>query len=154
VSSPRLGLLFIGTLVLLSLSGTAAALGKGTTTVTIPNGASTNTSGPGFTPSTVTVVIGVNESVTWVNNDISPHTVTADGGTFDSGNLAPGQSFTFDFTSPGKYTYHCNYHNWMHGTIIVKSASTVPEFPAGVLALILFGAMAVALFASRRPDRN
>jgi len=154
VNSQRLRLVLIGTLVLLALSGTAPALGKGTSTVTIPNGASSNQSSPGFTPNTITVVIGVNESVTWVNKDISAHTVTADNGAFDSGNLPPNQSFTFDFTSPGQYTYHCSYHNWMHGTVIVKSASTVPEFPTSALAFLLFGAIAVALFASRRLDRN
>ncbi|MDG7000536.1 MAG: cupredoxin domain-containing protein, partial [Nitrososphaerota archaeon] len=60
-------------------------------------------------------------TVTWINNDIAPHTVTADDGSFNSGNLNAGETWTHVFTTPGTYTYHCNYHPWMHGTIIVKS---------------------------------
>jgi len=64
--------------------------------------------------------------VTWTNNDNAAHTVTADNTTggaavFDSGNLPAGQAFTYNFTTPGTYTYHCVYHAWMQGTIIVKS---------------------------------
>jgi len=69
----------------------------------------------------VTVVIGVNNTVTWVNNDSAPHTVTADDGSFDSGNIAPAGTFTFTFTRPGTYEYYCAYHNWMLGTVIVKA---------------------------------
>ena len=66
-------------------------------------------------------MIGVNNTVTWVNNDDAPHTVTANDGSFNSGNLDPGQSWSFTFTDPGTYTYHCSYHSWMEGTVIVKS---------------------------------
>ena len=72
------------------------------------------------------LVIGVNSTVTWTNNDIAAHTVTADnttGGTavFDSSNMAPGATFTYNFTAPGTYTYHCSYHAWMKGTVVVKA---------------------------------
>lgn len=91
--------------------------------VTILPGAGTNTSNTGFSPPTITVVVGVNNTVTWTNNDVSPHTVTANDGTFSSGNLAPGQSFTFTFTTPGTYMYHCTYHPWMVAKVIVKAGS-------------------------------
>jgi len=87
--------------------------------VVIPNGAAANTNSPGYTPNIITVVIGMNSTVTWVNKDIAPHTVTATNKAFDSGNLNPGASFTFTFTLPGTYTYYCSYHSWMKGEVIV-----------------------------------
>ena len=73
----------------------------------------------GYSPSTLTVVIGVNNTVQWVNNDTAPHTVTATDHSFDSGNLNPGDTWTYTFTKPGTYTYVCTYHPWMKGTVIV-----------------------------------
>lgn len=102
-------------------STTASGQSPKTVAVSIVPGAGTNTSSKGFSPVTITVVLGVNNTVTWTNNDSSPHTVTANDGVFSSGNMAPGQSFTFTFTSPGTYAYHCTYHPWMVATVIVKA---------------------------------
>ena len=88
--------------------------------VSIPSGAGTDTSSPGYSPDTITVVIGVNNTVEWVNNDNMPHTVTATNKLFDSGNMNPGDTFSYTFTSPGNYSYGCSYHPWMKGTVIVK----------------------------------
>lgn len=90
--------------------------------ISILAGSAANTTSVYYSPPVIMVVIGVNNTVTWTNNDNAPHTVTADNGSFNSGNLNFGQSWTFVFTSPGTFTYHCNYHTWMHGTIIVKSS--------------------------------
>jgi len=84
-------------------------------------GAAANPNSPGFSPSAIKVVIGINSTVVWINDDSVPHTVTADDGSFSSGNLNPGDSYSFTFTSPGTYTYHCSYHSWMKGTVIVES---------------------------------
>jgi len=84
-------------------------------------GAAGNPNSPGFDPSTITVVIGINNTVIWNNDDSVPHTVTANDGSFSSGNLNPGDSYSFTFTIPGTYAYHCSYHSWMKGTVIVKS---------------------------------
>jgi len=65
------------------------------------------------------VVIGVNNTVMWTNNDGTVHTVTSTTGVFDSGYLNPGQSWTYTFTKDGTYQYHCTLHNWMTGTVIV-----------------------------------
>lgn len=72
---------------------------------------------------TATLTVSVGDTVTWTNTDDSPHTVTADGGAFDSGNLDEGLSFSFTFTEPGTYTYVCNYHDEMRATIVVEAAS-------------------------------
>lgn len=74
----------------------------------------------GYDPDNITVVIGVNNTVIWTNNDNEPHTVTASDGAFDSGNMNAGSTFAYTFTNPGTYTYFCRYHPWMHGYVIVK----------------------------------
>lgn len=80
----------------------------------------------GYSPGIVTVVIGHNNTVYWTNNDTAIHTST-DAGVFDSsciGDTCPSGAaplFQFTFTTPGTYVYHCSYHAWMAGEIIVKS---------------------------------
>ena len=89
--------------------------------VAIPMGSGTNTSSPGYSPEIITVVIGVNNTVVWTNDDDVPHTVTASNKLFDSGNMNQGDTFSYEFTTPGVYTYACSYHPWMKGTVIVKA---------------------------------
>ena len=79
-----------------------------------------------FAPATLSIVIGVNNTVEWINNDTSAHTVTsktvpAGATSFDSGNLAKGNVFTYTFTVPGVYTYYCKYHSWMVANLTVES---------------------------------
>jgi nitrite reductase (NO-forming) len=88
--------------------------------VSIPPGAELNTAGPGYSPATITVVIGVNNTVVWTNDDNAPHTVTTVNKGFDSGYMNIGARFTYTFTTPGTYQYTCSYHPWMKGTVIVK----------------------------------
>lgn len=71
-----------------------------------------------FSPASLTVKVGT--KVTWTNNDSVGHTVTADGGAFDSQTVGPNNSFSFTFTKAGTYTYHCAIHPYMTATIIVQ----------------------------------
>ena len=91
-----------------------------TVNVTIARGVAAKGSGAGYSPENLTLVIGVNNTVTWTNNDASPHTASSMSGAFNSGNLNPGVSYTFSFTAPGTYPYSCAYHGFMHGTVVVK----------------------------------
>jgi plastocyanin len=81
--------------------------------------------GGNYMPANITVVIGVNNTVEWINNDTdTPHTVTSNSGdpaSFNSGNLNPGQTYTFTFTVAGTYEYYCEYHSWMTGEVVVES---------------------------------
>ena len=77
----------------------------------------------GYDPDNITVVIGVNNTVIWTNNDNEPHTVTATNGNFDSGNMNPGGTFTYTFRTPGSYIYTCTYHPWMRGYVTVLEAN-------------------------------
>lgn len=83
-----------------------------------------NPSNPGgsFVPSHLTVVIGVNNTVTWTNNDYSVHTVTSASGAFGSGLLNKGNTWSYTFKSPGNFTYHCEIHPYMTGNVLVKAA--------------------------------
>ena len=96
-------------------------------TVKLPSGVGIQTKNLNFDPATITVVIGKNNTISWVDQDSIPHTVTSLSGapgSFDSGTLRQGNVFTQRFTVPGTYTYDCSFHPaWMKGTIIVKAAS-------------------------------
>ena len=67
-----------------------------------------------------TLRIKVGQSVSWANNDSVPHTVTADDGSWDSGDIAAGKAFTQVFRKAGTFTYHCSNHPAMTGTVIVS----------------------------------
>lgn len=92
----------------------------------MPNGVGGNQS-LNFSPATITVVVGVNNTVTWVNSDTVLHTVTSktvpSGATaFDSGNMNAGAKYTYTFTVTGTYAYYCIFHSWMQGTVIVVAS--------------------------------
>ena len=72
-----------------------------------------------YSPQNVVVVVGVNNTVTWISHSFSEDTVTGDSGLFNSGVLAPGQSWSYTFTEPGIYNYYCAFHPWMKGSITV-----------------------------------
>jgi plastocyanin len=80
---------------------------------------------PFFTPNSINIKAGT--TVTFVNTDGNIHTVTSvaggtqnPDGTFDSGLIKPGQTFTYTFEKPGTYNYICTIHPHMHGTVIVS----------------------------------
>jgi plastocyanin len=75
----------------------------------------------GLTYSLGTIEIRKNETVEWLNNDITPHTVTSHGtDNFDSGSIDPGDSWRHTFSQPGTFPYFCTFHREMKGTVIVK----------------------------------
>ena len=91
-----------------------------------------------FDPSSVAVDAGA--TVTWTNQGPSPHTVTADDGSFDSGTLNAGASFSFTFTSAGTVSYHCSIHPNMVGSVVVSGGAT-PETPTAPAAVTPAAAM-------------
>jgi len=101
-------------------TGQVVASSPETTFVRILSGSADSVS-ISFSPLQVTLVVGVNNTVTWVNNDNAAHTITAKDGSFGSGNIGSGASYTHTFTTPGTYTYYCAYHLWMVGTVVVKT---------------------------------
>jgi plastocyanin len=73
-----------------------------------------------FTPATIQTKAG--QAVTVQNADGTTHTFTADDKStgVDSGRIDGGKSATVTFAKPGTYTYHCDIHNYMTGTITVS----------------------------------
>jgi len=57
--------------------------------------------------------------VIWQNEDSAPHTATADDGSFDTGTLEEGKLKSESFKEPGTFTYFCEIHPTMHGTVEV-----------------------------------
>ena len=72
-----------------------------------------------FSPTTISVPVG--STVTWTNNDVEQHTVTARDRGFDSDAIASGQSFQFTFTRAGAYEYFCQIHPHMVGRVTVTA---------------------------------
>ena len=107
----------LGTLTLAACGGDSAdtvsatdAGGEGTATVTIDNFA--------FSPPELTV--GTGTTVTWTNVQAADHTVTGDDDEFDSAELAEGAEFSQIFDTVGTFTYHCEIHPNMTGTVTVE----------------------------------
>ena len=73
-----------------------------------------------FTPATVTITVG--GTVKWTNDGPSTHTVTADDGSFDSGDLSQGKTYSHTFQTAGTFAYHCSIHSSMTATVIVTVA--------------------------------
>ncbi len=70
-----------------------------------------------FNPATITVKVGT--TVTWTNNDSAPHTITADDGSFNSGDIGQGKTYSHTFSSAGTFPYHCTVHPFMKATVVV-----------------------------------
>src|SRR6266850_2337903 len=92
--------------------------------ISIVKGSGKPTSTEWFAPQNATVLIGVNNTLFWTNDDASPHTVTSvnippGAATFNSGIISTGGVYTLTLTVPGTYEYYCSLHSWMKGTVVV-----------------------------------
>ncbi len=71
-----------------------------------------------FNPQNLSIKAG--DSVTWTNKDSATHTITSDSGNgLNSNSLGTGETYSYTFTVPGTYPYHCKFHPGMTGTITV-----------------------------------
>jgi plastocyanin len=71
-----------------------------------------------FNPPQLTVHPG--DRIVWVNKDLFPHTVTADGKVFDSGSIAADASWGYLAAKKGSFAYNCTFHPTMQGRITVE----------------------------------
>ena len=88
-------------------AATGTGNGAGGTAITIKN----------FRYSPDPIVVKAGDTITVTNDDGTAHTLTADDGSFDTGNLAGGAEKTITVAAPGSYAYHCDIHNYMTGKI-------------------------------------
>ena len=93
--------------LLIATSGAAAAPAKHTVTI----------DGSRYEPASLVVKKG--DTVTWVNKDPFPHTVTA-AGKFDSKSIAANGKWTYRATKAGEFAYICTLHPNMTGTLKVE----------------------------------
>jgi plastocyanin len=124
------GVAVLALLVLAACGGGAGAPASTAPSATGTGAAAVSIANFAFTPQALTVKAGT--TVTWTNNDGAPHTVTSTDGSstdakttsaFDSGNLGPGETFSFTFDKPGTFYYACAIHAAqasMHGIVVVQ----------------------------------
>lgn len=110
---------------------TTAAPVTGGEQITIPTGAgdvqemdapdefAENESIVDYSVNVLTIKAGT--TVTWTNEDAMMHTVTAVDGSFDSGYLNEGDTWSYTFDTPGEYEYFCAPHPWMRAKVIVEA---------------------------------
>jgi plastocyanin len=70
-----------------------------------------------YSPAAIDVLAG--ETVAWSNDSVRNHTVTADGGEFDSGTVPVGSGFSRMFDQTGSFAYHCRLHPSIRGEVDV-----------------------------------
>jgi plastocyanin len=112
---------FIGILAIV-----AVALGGGLGAARAQEGAAVSIVDFAYDPAAVEIPVGA--TVTWTNDGAARHTVTSSDGAFDSDELAPGASFSQNFTAAGTYPYFCQIHPQMIGTVtVVEAAAAVQD---------------------------
>ncbi|MGB7212500.1 MAG: hypothetical protein WBC97_07725 [Gemmatimonadales bacterium] len=89
-----------------------------------------------FSPDSFTISLAAKDTISWRNADVgtpgdgygggatpgvSHHIVSDSAGVFDLGVMTPGAIVTHNFTTPGKFHYHCAIHPGMVGVIVVTS---------------------------------
>jgi plastocyanin len=160
ISSVMVIALISGLIVVLPMA-LPVAHAQSTAMVSETVGSGSPSGAPGYDPDVIDVVVGVNNTITWTNNDLGHnHTVTSmeippGAKPFDSGKMAENATFTVTLTVLGIYRYGCSYHPWMTGVVDVEAAnststSTTPEFPATYLAVTLFAVIAAVMVAATR----
>jgi plastocyanin len=111
-------------------------------TLVIPDGSDDPTYGKNFEPGYLVVVLGINNTVQWINHGDMTNRIVVDGQNIPgfSGTtstlanvqgmtsqpifLKPGESFNFTFTQAGEFGYHAEPHSWLHGWVLVLPQST------------------------------
>jgi plastocyanin/sugar lactone lactonase YvrE len=124
----------------------------------------------GFEPKSLTVQVG--QAVKFTNTGKIAHTATQSQGAFDTGFLKGGESATLKFDAPGTFTFFCQPHPWMLGTIEVQGqapaaasnvapplastpeenepAPTIGALRAGIFVAVIIGLVFVLGFAAAR----
>jgi plastocyanin len=122
------------------IPGRAVAVAVGGLVLALPAAAAAPAGAPvavsvqfqAYAPEDVEALPG--DTVEWTNSSPRSHTVTAADGSFDSGELEPGATFSRTFAAEGTYAYHCTIHLSMAGTVAVRPLILDAIPPAPVAA--------------------
>ncbi|MEH6359498.1 MAG: cupredoxin family copper-binding protein [Amylibacter sp.] len=71
-----------------------------------------------FEPDHIDVHVG--DTITWINQDLAPHTATADTNDWGTKMLEKGQSKSLLVSESMTGDYYCQFHPNMKGTITIK----------------------------------
>lgn len=118
--------------------------------------AQSNVTASNFMFTNQSIMINVGDTVVWTNTS-GTHTVTDDGGLYDSGSIAQGNTFNFTFNTAGTFPYHCSFHgsvggNGMSGTVIVQAVAQAPAITSALSATAIVGqAFSYTLTATGTP---
>jgi plastocyanin len=129
--------LAVAAVLLLLLAGCGSSSKKSSSTTNTTASGSKSTSAPtpakssggdtvdikGFAFSPKALKVSVGTKVTWTNDDSADHTSSAEKGapaSWDSGHLGKGKTFSYTFAKKGMYSYHCDIHTYMAGTVDVS----------------------------------
>jgi len=80
-----------------------------------------------FTFAAGTATVAAGHTVTWINDDVVPHTATAQtdhGKLWDTGQVVPGSSMTVTPSKPGTYVYQCDDHPFMRAKLVVTAQAS------------------------------
>jgi plastocyanin len=131
--------LFLASIVTVGIGSASADYENKTHNVDIVPGSAKVDNSRFYNPAIVKINIG--DSISWMNLDKDPHTVTDGtpqgewGKVFDSGLMRQGKEFKFKFTKAGEYPYLCALHPWMLGRVIVVDpvSTSVPSSDINIL---------------------
>ncbi|MEM4249856.1 MAG: plastocyanin/azurin family copper-binding protein [Candidatus Nitrosotenuis sp.] len=88
------------------------------------------------------LVISLNDTVRWTNQDQEKHSVTSGestgragisgergkpDGKFDSGLFGMDESWSYTFAEYGTFPYFCSIHPWMYGIVVVQGTPDYPQ---------------------------
>ena len=63
------------------------------------------------------LIVRAGDTITWVNQDLAPHTATAVDGSWDTGELTKGQSATLQVSKDMVLDYYCVFHPHMEASL-------------------------------------
>ncbi|HJU59773.1 MAG TPA: cupredoxin domain-containing protein [Nitrososphaeraceae archaeon] len=86
-------------------------------TIHIPKGSFHPATNRSFNPDEI--IINKGQTITWINEEKTPHTITSKGKFLFDSLLKQNEDFTYQFDKVGTFEFGCTLHPWMHGTINV-----------------------------------
>ena len=90
---------------------------KSELTIHIPKGSFHPATNRSFNPDEI--IINKGQTITWINEEKTPHTITSKGFFLFNSLLKQNEEFTYQFDKVASFEFGCTLHPWMHGTINV-----------------------------------
>jgi plastocyanin len=109
--------MLVGSMAVASMAAVRAPA-RGASSVAVTSAARVKIVDLAFRPKTITIAKGTR--LKWTNRGAVSHTTTSNKGLWNSGVLAPGDSFSRVFKRAGTFKYHCTIHSTMRGKIVVS----------------------------------